>query len=211
MCQSMVNIQSPTAEIRRGKKEEDRQIERNYRMKILWSALLHRATINSAPMASFGTLKWKSLQGILINTRATMYYNTKVGGIICQATEAAQRQAAPSYELGQQQIFKVALLPVSQRLCAEAADTQVTCANKYADCCRRGMNCKYASGVAKWSTSFGWGKGWNVTSAGWHVTLCDPIWHVSSSSGVVTSVSELLYPCYFIRVTIIQQMTYNFS
>jgi len=26
---------------------------------------------------------------------------------------------------------------------------------------------------------------------------CDPIWHVSSSSGVATSVSELLYPCYF--------------
>ena len=42
MCQSMVNIQSPTAEIRRGKKKEE---ERNYRMKILWSALLHRATI----------------------------------------------------------------------------------------------------------------------------------------------------------------------
>ena len=40
------------------------------------------------------------------------------------------------------------------------------------------------------------GKGWNVTSAGWQVTLCDPIWHVSSSSGVATSVSELLYPCY---------------
>ena len=42
MCQSMVNIQSPTAEIRRGKKEEEE--ERNS-MKILWSALLHRATI----------------------------------------------------------------------------------------------------------------------------------------------------------------------
>jgi len=25
----------------------------------------------------------------------------------------------------------------------------------------------------------------------------DPIWHVSSNSGVATSVSELLYPCYF--------------
>jgi len=34
--------------------------------------------------------------------------------------------------------------------------------------------------VAKSSTSFGWGKGENVTSAGWQVTLCDPIWHVSS-------------------------------
>jgi len=38
----MVNIQSLTAEIRRGKKEEEE--ERNS-MKILWSALLHRATI----------------------------------------------------------------------------------------------------------------------------------------------------------------------
>jgi len=39
----MVDIQSPTAEIRRGKKKKIE--ERNYRMKILWSALLHRATI----------------------------------------------------------------------------------------------------------------------------------------------------------------------
>jgi len=41
----MVDIQSPTAEIRRGKKEEEE--ERNYMMKILWSALLHRATITT--------------------------------------------------------------------------------------------------------------------------------------------------------------------
>jgi len=34
--------------------------------------------------------------------------------------------------------------------------------------------------------SFGWGKGGNVTSAGWQVTLCDPIWHVSSRTGVAT-------------------------
>jgi len=32
-------------------------------------------------------------------------------------------------------------------------------------------------------TSFGWGNGGNVTSAGWQVILCDPIWHVSSRSG----------------------------
>ena len=32
------------------------------------------------------------------------------------------------------------------------------------------------------ATSFGWGKGGNVTSAGWQVTLCDPAWHVSSRS-----------------------------
>ena len=38
----------------------------------------------------------------------------------------------------------------------------------------------------------GWGKGGNVTSAGWQVTLCDPIWHVSSRSG--EACGELLYP-----------------
>ena len=41
----------------------------------------------------------------------------------------------------------------------------------------------HPSGVAKSSTSFGWGKGGNVTSAGWQVTLCDAMWHVSSRSG----------------------------
>jgi len=35
-----------------------------------------------------------------------------------------------------------------------------------------------------------WGKGGNVTSAGWQVTLFDPIWHVSSCSG------EALANCY---------------
>jgi len=30
------------------------------------------------------------------------------------------------------------------------------------------------------------GKGGNVTSAGWQVTLCDPMWHVSSRSGLET-------------------------
>ena len=40
------------------------------------------------------------------------------------------------------------------------------------------------------------GKGWSVASAGLQVTLRDPMWHMSSSSGVTTSVSELLYPCY---------------
>ena len=44
----------------------------------------------------------------------------------------------------------------------------------------------HPSGVAESSTSFGWGKGGNVTSAGWQATLCDPIWHVSSHSGVAT-------------------------
>jgi len=30
------------------------------------------------------------------------------------------------------------------------------------------------------------GKGGNVTSAGWQVTPCDPMWHVSSYSSVAT-------------------------
>ena len=44
----------------------------------------------------------------------------------------------------------------------------------------------HPSWVALSSTSFGWGKGGNITSVGWQVTLCDPIWHVSSRSGVAT-------------------------
>ena len=44
----------------------------------------------------------------------------------------------------------------------------------------------HPSGVAESSTSCGWGKGGNVTSAGWQVTLCDPMWHVSYRSGVAT-------------------------
>jgi len=45
----MVDIQSPTAEIRRGKKKKkkkEEEEERNYRMKIYMVSLLHRATIN---------------------------------------------------------------------------------------------------------------------------------------------------------------------
>jgi len=40
----MADIQSPTAEIRRGKKKKKKK-ERNYRMKIYMVSLLHRATI----------------------------------------------------------------------------------------------------------------------------------------------------------------------
>jgi len=46
----------------------------------------------------------------------------------------------------------------------------------------------------KSSISFGWGKGRNVASAGWQVTLCDPVWHVSSRSGEASC--ELLYSVY---------------
>jgi len=54
----------------------------------------------------------------------------------------------------------------------------------------------HLSVVAKLSTSFGWGKGWNVTSAGWQVTLCDPIWHVAVALWQLcqrTAISMLLY------------------
>jgi len=47
----------------------------------------------------------------------------------------------------------------------------------------------------------GWGKGGNVTSVGWQVTLCDPIWHVSSRSG--EAVCELLYTSYLYFLTMI--------
>ena len=46
----------------------------------------------------------------------------------------------------------------------------------------------------------GWGKGGNVTCAGWQVTLCDPVWHVSSGSGEAGSMTAIrvylyLYQC----------------
>jgi len=44
----------------------------------------------------------------------------------------------------------------------------------------------HTSGVAESSTSFGWGKGGNVSSAGWQVTLCDPMWHASFCYTLVT-------------------------
>jgi len=37
----------------------------------------------------------------------------------------------------------------------------------------------------------------NVTSTGWQVTLCDPMWHVSSKIPIaVWQLCELLYTCY---------------
>ena len=45
MCGSMVDIQSPAAEIKRGNEEEERR-KKETGWKYIWSALLHRATIN---------------------------------------------------------------------------------------------------------------------------------------------------------------------
>ena len=56
----------------------------------------------------------------------------------------------------------------------------------------------------------GWGKGGNVTSAGWQVILCDPIWHVSSRSG--EACGELLYPVtYFTYLPLLTLSTFTES
>jgi len=65
-----------------------------------------------------------------------------------------------------------------------------------------------SSRVAKLSMSlvFFWGKGGNVSSAGWWVTLCDLIWHMGSRSSVATSptaISVLLtYFTYFFYTSV---------
>jgi len=49
----------------------------------------------------------------------------------------------------------------------------------------------------------GWSKGENVTSAGWQVTLCDPMWYVSSRSGVATLRTAIgAYTCYLLDVAL---------
>jgi len=53
-----------------------------------------------------------------------------------------------------------------------------------------GNSALHPSGVTKLSTSFGWGKGGNFTSAGLQVTLCDPMWHLSSCSGKAGLLTE---------------------
>ena len=64
----------------------------------------------------------------------------------------------------------------------------------------KGNSALHPSGVAKSSTSFGWGKGVNITSVGWQVKLCDPIWHVSFSSGVATLRTAIhLLPTYLLH------------
>ena len=48
MCGSMANIQSPTSEIRRGKRKRRKKNKGQDENIIIWSALLHRATTNKA-------------------------------------------------------------------------------------------------------------------------------------------------------------------
>jgi len=65
--------------------------------------------------------------------------------------------------------------------------------------------------VAKSSTGFGWGKGGKVTSAGWHVTLCDPIWHVISRSSVVISITNCYIRVYFTFFTLLFAVSLNYE
>ena len=61
------------------------------------------------------------------------------------------------------------------------------------------------SGLAKSSTSFGCGKGENVISAGWQVTLCDPAWLVNSRS------DEAKYGMVFLNKSHISQINSLFK
>ena len=59
MCGSMVDIQSPTAEIRRGKKrKKEEEEEETTGWKYIWPALLHRAAINDFAGSKFYCLKF---------------------------------------------------------------------------------------------------------------------------------------------------------
>ena len=48
MCESMADIQSAAAEIRRGNKKKEERRTNDRMKKYIWPALLHRATINDA-------------------------------------------------------------------------------------------------------------------------------------------------------------------
>ena len=50
------------------------------------------------------------------------------------------------------------------------------------------------------------GKGGNVTSAGWQVTLCDPMWHVSSRSGVATLRTAIHLLRYITETSIVDRL-----
>jgi len=56
-------------------------------------------------------------------------------------------------------------------------------------------------------TVTGWGKGGHVTSVGWQITLCDPIWHVSFCSKLLQSIhfnllTHFAVAVYWLRVPI---------
>jgi len=56
--------------------------------------------------------------------------------------------------------------------------------------------------IPPWSlileTTFGWGKGGKVTTSGWQLTLCDPMWHVTFHTSVVISITNCYILVYFL-------------
>jgi len=66
-------------------------------------------------------------------------------------------------------------------------------------------------------TFIGWRKGGNITSAGWQVTLCDPVWYMSSrsSGSVEANCCKLLYTVYLLTYwsdvfcPLCEQLTYR--
>jgi len=63
----------------------------------------------------------------------------------------------------------------------------------------------HSSGVTEWSTDLiGWGRGRNVASTGWLVTLYNPIWHASSRSSEASC--KLIYTrLHYLSFTIVQE------
>jgi len=50
----------------------------------------------------------------------------------------------------------------------------------------------HPSGVGKWITGLvGWGEGGAPSPVGWQVTLCDPIWQVTSHSSEICSLRAI--------------------
>jgi len=79
---------------------------------------------------------------------------------------------------------------------AKHCEQTESCLVHYHNLYRHAPTRKYMSLVRSNGQSFRWGKGGNVTSAGWQVTLCEPTWHVSSVAA--WQPCELLYTCYLL-------------
>jgi len=82
MCGSMADIQSAAAKIRRGKKRG----RTNYSMKI-WSALLHRATINKPTDTTKIMVTWLYTNKIRISVMSDLGIKAKSGGLGLRGNE----------------------------------------------------------------------------------------------------------------------------
>ena len=66
--------------------------------------------------------------------------------------------------------------------------------------------CFTPGSLNRMSALIGWGRGGNVTSAEWQVTLCDHVWHVSSRSSEACARTTILL---FILLYFTEMMTGN--